>query len=62
MRRHRSIAKVVLGRRLAVRLWWIWRNGCDYTPSLEFDSHEGQLGCGYGVKSNAALVIGHPAP
>ena len=24
MRRHRSIAKVAMGRRLAVRLYWIW--------------------------------------
>ena len=50
MRRHRNIAKVAMGRRIAVRLYWMWRNGCDYSPSLEFGSHAGQLGCGYGVK------------
>ena len=50
MRRHRSIAKVAMGHRLAVRLYWMWRNGCDYTPSLEFGSHAGQLGSAYGVK------------
>src|SRR5262245_35509346 len=38
MRRHKSIAKVAMGRRLAVRLYWMWRNGCDYSPSLEFGS------------------------
>ena len=43
MRRHKSIAKVAIGRRLAVRLYWMWRNGCDYSPSLEFGSYAGQL-------------------
>jgi len=38
MRRHRSIAKVAMGRRLAVRLYWMWRNGCEYSQSLEFGS------------------------
>jgi transposase len=39
MRRHRSIAKVAMGRRMAIRLYWMWRNGCDYSPSLEFGSY-----------------------
>src|SRR5215813_12355595 len=50
MRRNKSIAKVALGRRLAVRLYWMWRNGCGYSPSLEFGSYAGQLGIGNGVK------------
>jgi transposase len=50
MRRHRSIAKVAMGRRLAVRLYWMWRNGCEYSQSLEFGSYAGQLGTGHGVK------------
>src|SRR5262245_31775226 len=50
MRRHKSIAKVALGRRLAVRLYWLWRNGCEYSRSLEFGSYAGQLGTGDGVK------------
>ena len=50
MRRHRSIAKVAMGRRLAIRLYWMWRNGCEYSQSLEFGSYAGQLGTGYGVK------------
>ena len=50
MRRHRSIAKVAMGRRLAVRLYWMWRNGCAYSPSLEFGSYVGQPGTGQGVK------------
>jgi transposase len=50
MRRHQSIAKVAMGRRLAVRLYWMWRNTCEYSPSLEFGSYAGQLGTGHGVK------------
>jgi hypothetical protein len=50
MRRHKSIAKVAMGRRLAVRLYWMWRNGCAYSPSLEFGSYVGQLGTGRGLK------------
>jgi transposase len=50
MRRHKSIAKVAMGRRMAVRLYWMWRNGCDYSPSLEFGSYAGQLGTRHGVK------------
>jgi transposase len=50
MRRHQSIAKVAMGRRLAVRLYWMWRNGCEYSQSVEFGSYAGQLGSGHGVK------------
>jgi transposase len=50
MRRHRSIAKVAMGRRLGVRLYWMWRNGCEYSPKVEFGSYAGQLVTGHGVK------------
>ena len=50
MRRHKSIAKVAMGRRLAVRLYWMWRNGYKYSPSIEFGSYAGELGIGHGVK------------
>jgi transposase len=50
MRRHRSIAKVAMGRRLGVRLYWMWRNGCEYSQSLEFGSYAGKLGIVHGVK------------
>jgi len=50
MRRHKSIAKVAMGRRLAIRLYWMWRNGCGYSQSLEFGPYAGQLGTGHGVK------------
>lgn len=49
MRRHRNIAMVALGRRLAIRLYWMWRNGCAYSPSREFGSNVGQLATGQGV-------------
>src|SRR6202790_2582408 len=41
MRRHKSIAKVAMGRRMAIRLYWMWRNGCEYSRSLEFGSYAG---------------------
>ena len=48
IRRHRSIAKVAMGRRMAIRLYWMWRNGCEYSPSFEFGSQAGQLEKRYG--------------
>jgi len=50
MRRHKSIAKVAMGRRMAIRLYWMWRNGSEYLPSFEFGSYAGQLETGDGVK------------
>ena len=50
MRRHKNIAKVAMGRRMAIQLYWMWRNGCEYSPSMEFGSYAGQLGTGHGVK------------
>ncbi len=41
MRRNKSIAKVAMGRKLGVRLYWMWRNGCAYSPSFEFGSYVG---------------------
>src|SRR6266849_5451761 len=49
MRRNKSIAKVAMGRRLAVRLYWMWRNGTNYSPRLEFGSYVGQLVTGHGA-------------
>jgi transposase len=50
MRRHKSISKVAMGRRLGIRLYWMWRNGCDYSPSFEFGSYAGKLETIHGVK------------
>jgi len=48
MRRQRNIAKVAMGRRLGARLYWMWRNRCEYSSSLEFGSHAGKLDRGNG--------------
>jgi transposase len=49
VRRQRSIAKVAMARRLAVRLYWMWRNGWEYTQWVKFGSNAGQLVTGHGV-------------
>jgi hypothetical protein len=36
MRRHKNIAKVAMGRRIAIKLYWMWRNGCEYSQSVKF--------------------------
>jgi transposase len=50
MRREKRIAKVAMARKLAVRLYWMWRNGWDYSQLFEFGSHAGKLVTGHGVK------------
>ena len=50
MRRGRKTAKVAMARKLAVRLYWMWRNGCDYEQWKKFGSHVGQPGNRYGVQ------------
>ena len=50
MRRHKSIAKVAMGHRMAIQLYWMWRNGCEYSQSVKCGSYVGQLGTGHGVK------------
>src|SRR2546422_6942441 len=50
MRRGRKIAKVALARRLAIRLYWMWRKGWDYEQVKKVGSHAGQLGTGDGVQ------------
>jgi transposase len=41
MRRNKPIAKVAMARKLAVRLFWMWRNGRDYQQLKKFGSHVG---------------------
>ena len=50
MRRGRKIAKVAMARRLAIRLYWMWRKGWNYEQVVKFGSHAGQLGTGDGVQ------------
>jgi transposase len=50
MRRQRSIAKVAMARKLAVRLYWMWRNQQNYQQASEFGSYVGQPVSARGVK------------
>jgi transposase len=49
MRRQRNIDKIAMARRLAVRLYWMWRNGREYSQWVKFGSNAGQLVTGHGV-------------
>jgi transposase len=51
MRRGRKIAKVAMARRLAVRMYWMWRKGWDYEQLTKFGPHAGQPEHRYGEKS-----------
>ena len=44
MRRGRKIAKVAMARKLAVHLYWIWRQGWDYGQFKRFGSYAGEPG------------------
>lgn len=50
MRRDRRIAKVAMARKLAVGLYWMWRQEWDYAQSLKFGSHVGPPVVAHGVK------------
>jgi transposase len=52
MRRGRKIAKVAMARKLAIRLYWMWRKGWDYEQVKKFGSHAGKLGTGRGGQYN----------
>jgi transposase len=52
MRRGRKIAKVAMARRLAVRMYWMWRKGWDYGQIKKFSSHAGEPGNRDGVQHN----------
>src|SRR5262244_3156607 len=50
MRRGRKTAKVAMARKLAVRLYWMWRKGWDYEQWKKFGSYVGQPGNRDGVR------------
>jgi len=50
MRRGRKIAKVAMARKLAVHLYWMWRQGCDYGQLQKLGSHAGEPGHPDGVQ------------
>ena len=50
LRRGRKIAKVAMARKLAVHLYWMWRQGWDYGQFEKFGSHAGAPGNRRGVQ------------
>jgi transposase len=50
MRRGRKIAKVAMARKLAVHLYWMWRQGYDYGQMKKFGSYAGEPGHRDGVQ------------
>ena len=50
MRRGRKIAKVAMARKLAVHLYWMWRQGLDYSQLQKLGSHAGEPGNRHGVQ------------
>jgi len=52
MRRGHKTAKVAMARRLAIRLYWMMRQGWDYQRWIKFGSHAGQPRYRDGVQSN----------
>ena len=50
MRRGRKIAKVAMARKLAVHLYWMWRQGWDYSHFEKLGSHAGKPGNRDGVQ------------
>jgi transposase len=54
MRRGHATAKVAMARKLAVRLFWMWRRGWDYEQLKKFGSHAGQPGYRHGVQQITA--------
>jgi len=55
MRRGRKIAKVAMARKLAVHLYWMWRQGWDYGQWQELGSHAGEPGNLYGGRKTPTL-------
>jgi transposase len=48
LRRGRKIAKVAMARKLAVHLYWMWRQGWDYEHFKKLGSHAGAPGNRHG--------------
>src|SRR5437899_1227167 len=53
MRRGRKIAKIAMARKLAVRLYWMWRKKWDYEQLKKFGSHAGEPVHRLGVQYDA---------
>jgi hypothetical protein len=67
MRRGRKTAKVAMARRLAVRLYWMWRKGWDYEQLKKFGSQGRKPGVscwrtdGFHSISESAKFPNHPS-
>jgi transposase len=48
MRRQKNIAQVAMARRLAVRMYWMWRNSWEYAEWVKFGSQEGVCSSNHG--------------
>jgi transposase len=59
MRRERPIAKVAVARKLAVSLFWMWREGVSYSQRKKLGPHVGQPGTALG--QSTGLMIRRPA-
>lgn len=55
-------AKVAMAPMLAVHLYWMWRQGCDYGQLQKLGSHAGKPGNPQGIESVTNVMIGHPFP
>ena len=53
MRRGRKIAKVAMARKLAVHLYWMWRQGCDYGQRQKFGSQGRKSGSHAGAPTDS---------
>lgn len=51
-----------MARKLAVHLYWMWRQGRDYGHLQKLGSRAGEPGNRDGVQSIPDVMIGHPAP
>jgi len=56
LRRGKKTAKVAMARRLAVRLYWMWRRQWDYEQVKKFGSYAGQLGHRDGVQLEHRVI------
>ena len=54
IRKNHAVAKVAMARKLAVRLFWMWKREWDYEEWKKFGSYVGQPGYQHGVQSITA--------
>ncbi len=55
LRKSRQVAVVAIARKLAVRLWWMWKLDRDYTAMIESGSHPEQPVVPYGATTSPQM-------